>query len=343
MTPPLDAAPPLSEDWGLTMRRWAPALAACAVLVGALTALPACAGSPPSAADLWAGPARSNVRDAHVAVVVDGGDATSTGSGLVVFRPRLAVSLHLESTSGGLPVGLEVLQVAGTTYQRSRSNQRWSRSTKAPPDPSWDDAGDPRLLGEERVQGSPAWHLRGSRGGSPVDMWVRASDGYPLRVVARGPTGSTFTFTFDRFNSGLRLQAPPLGDLQPAARALTGGVGDALTLSGARITLLDADTDAGPGESGILPRPGDRFVVLEVQVDDVGSEALSTFLDWRLQDSSGTEWAQAVPVQQPPLVGDELQPGESARGFLTYELGEAAQGLSLTVRVNDDTATFALG
>jgi len=324
------------------MRRWAPAVAACSVLVGGLMALPACAGSRPSAADLWAWPARSTVQDAHLAVVVQGGDATSMGSGLVVFRPRLAVSLHLESTADGLPVALEVLQVAGRTYQRSGSDQRWSPSATAPPDPSWEDAADPRLVRQERMEGLPAWHLRASRGGLPLDMWVRASDGYPLRVVARGSAGSTFTFTFDRFNSGLRLQAPPRGDLQPAARALTGTVGEALTLSGARITLLEADTDADPGDGAILPRPGDRFVVVEVQVDDVGSEALSTFLDWRLRDSAGTDWAQAVPVRQPTLVGDELQPGESARGFLTYELGEAAQGLSLTVRVGDDTATFAL-
>jgi hypothetical protein len=50
-------------------------------------------------------------------------------------------------------------------------------------------------------------------GGNPFEAWVRESDGYPLKYAST-MQGSTFTATFDRFNTGQTVSAPPASDIQ---------------------------------------------------------------------------------------------------------------------------------
>jgi hypothetical protein len=330
------------------MRAWAranagwivPAAVLCAG-AGAACAGPLSAG-PRSAGDLWDRPAESNVRNAHATVAGSGDGMTFQGDGLVVFRPRMALSLHLQTLTGTLPAELDVLEVGGATYQRAATDQKWVRSSTSPPDPTWENATDPRLIGQDRIGGDPAWHLRATRGSVPVDMWVRQHDGYPLRLVTPNGKGATFTFTFDRFNTGVQVDAPPPVQLKPAPRSLRGGVGDSLALNAARLTVPSVDDDAQSDDDLVVPRPGNRLVVVEVLVENISSGPLSTFFDWRLADAKGFAWDQALAVRQPSFEGGELDPGESARGFLTYEVSRSATSLTLTVKVDGDTAAFAL-
>jgi hypothetical protein len=119
-------------------------------------------------------------------------------------------------------------------------------------------------------------------------------------------------------------------------------VGDALQLNAARIAVLSYDSDAATGDDLFEPRTGNRFVLVEVAVDNTGGAPLSTFLDWRLGDAAGDSWREALAVREPSFLGGELAPGESTRGFLTYEVSRAATLLVLTVKLDDDTATFTL-
>jgi hypothetical protein len=310
------------------------------------TAVLACACSSPwDGGDLWNRPAQSGVRDAHAVVTGTSDGATFAGEGVVVFRPRLALSLHLQTRSAGVPAELHVLQVGGATYQRAGADERWTRTVASPPDPTWSNATDPQLVGQERLAGDVAWHLRALRGDLPVEMWVRQRDGFPLRLTATSRSGSTFTFAFDRFNTGAGVSAPAAIELKPAPRNLRGQVGDTLALNAARLTVLSVETDAEPEPSEDVagPRPGNRFVVVEVEVENVAGGPLSTFFDWRLSDGGGFAWDEAMAIRQPAIAGDELRPGDSVRGYLTYEVSRTASGLALTVRVDDDTATFTLG
>jgi hypothetical protein len=322
------------------MRAWTGG--AVALPVALLCTGAACSG-PVSPGDLWDRPAQSDVRDAHATITGAGNGLTFKGEGLVVFRPRTAMSLHLQTQSGALPAQLDVLQVGGATYQRAGADEKWARSTTSPPDPGWQNVTDPRLMGQDRLAGVPAWHLRASRGTDPVDMWVRQRDGYPLRLVTTNSAGATFSFVFNRFNSGDHVAAPPSAELKPAPRSLKGEVGDALTMNGARVTVLSVDGDVPPGDDDVQPLPGSRFVVVEVLVENVGPDGLSTFFDWRLTDAKGFAWDPALAVRQPSFVGGELAPGGSARGWLTYEVSQSSAGLALTVRVDNDTAAFTLG
>ncbi len=322
------------------MRGWVAPVGAVVVSLGVISAAAGC--GQPSASDLWAQPTQSGARSAHatVAAVGSGGAVAFQGDGTVVFKPRPALSIRLRARLG--PGELDVLEVDGVTYQRSAADQKWARSPAPPPDPTWKRATDPRLLGQETVHGDRAWHLRASRGGFPVEMWVRTSDGYPLEVVTNNGAGTVFTFVYDRFNGADSVVAPLALDMKPPPRVLSGRVGDALSLNAARIAVLSCDENAVSDDDLVQPRPGNRFVVVEVSVQNTGTQELSTFFDWRLTDSSRSTWSEALAIREPQFQGGELEPGETSRGFLTYEVSSSAVQLVLSVKLDEDSATFAL-
>ena len=310
---------------------------------GVVSAAVGC-GLQPSASDLWGRPLESGVRNAHVTVTASGGASGEKlqGDGTVIFKPRTAMSLRLQTRLGMVGGELDVLEVGGVTYQRAAADQKWQRSSAPAPDPTWDGATDPRLLGDDTVVGQATWHLRAIRGSSPVEMWVRKSDGYPLQVLTTNGAGTVFRFVYDQFNAATEVVAPSPPEMKPPARVLSGRVGDSLSLDGALITLISCDDNAVPDDDSVAPRPGNRFVVVEVSVHNTGAGDLSTFFDWQLTDSARDTWSQALSVREPSFLGGELAPGETAQGFLTYEVSASASQLVLTVKLDDDTASFAL-
>lgn len=325
------------------MRRWVAPVGAAVLSLGVVSAAAGC-GLQPSASDLWGRPLQSAVRSAHATVTASGGVSGEAlqGDGTVVFKPRTAMSLRLQTRLGMVPGELDVLEVGGVTYRRAAVDQKWQRSSTPAPDPTWDGTADPRLLGDATVGGQAAWHLRATRGSSPVEMWVRKSDGYPLEVLTANSAGTVFRFVYDRFNAAAGVAAPQAPDIKPPARVLSGRVGDALSLNGARITVISCDDNAVPDDDSAEPRPGNRYVVVEVSVENTGTGDLSTFFDWQLTDSARDTWSQSLSVREPSFLGGELAPGEAARGFLTYEVSASAAQLVLTVKLDDDTASFAL-
>src|SRR5215472_6225524 len=304
---------------------------------GVVSAAVGC-GLQPNASDLWGRPLDSGVRNAHATVTAVGAPHGETlqGEGTVVFKPRTAMSLRLQTRLGMVPGELDVLEVGGVTYQRAAADQKWQRSSTSAPDPTWGGATDPQLLGDASVAGDPAWHLRAARGGSPVEMWVRKSDGYPLQVLTRNAAGTVFRFVYEEFNAAAAVVAPTPPEIKPPARVLTGRVGDSLSLNGARITVISCDDNAVPDDDSVAPRPGNRFVVVQVSVENTGSSDLSTFFDWQLTDSARDTWTQALSVREPSFLGGELAPGQTAQGFLTYEVSATASQLMLSVKLDDD-------
>ena len=73
---------------------------------------------------------------------------------------------------------------------------------------------DAVYLGEDSLTQGKAWHVRAKdASGSPFEAWVRERDGYPLKYASTAQ-GSTFTATFDQFNTGQTVTAPPPSDVQ---------------------------------------------------------------------------------------------------------------------------------
>jgi outer membrane lipoprotein-sorting protein len=201
------------------------ALAWLVLLMAALVAA-ACGNSAsgaitPSAAEILNRPYTANVKDAHftlVAHVVSGNVAfDATGDGALVVKPQQAMRFTMLTTVGGQPLKFETIIIGGKEYSLSPDNPRWivtpSASSSNPS--SMFKGTSATYLGEETLAQGKAWHVKAKDAqNNPFDAWVRETDGYPLKYASMTP-GSTFTATFDRFNTGQTVSAPPASDLRP--------------------------------------------------------------------------------------------------------------------------------
>jgi hypothetical protein len=192
---------------------WLPALA---------TLLAGCSGStsgPPSAQAILDKPNQANVRDAHFTLVahVSSGGVTfdATGDGTVVIKPSEASKFTMQTSIAGQTLKFEEIIVGGKEYDLSPDNPRWTVKASTSSNPSSFKGKNAVYLGEETLAGGKAWHVKATDdNGNPFEAWVRESDGYPLKYSSTSQ-GTTFTASFDHFNTGATVTAPPASDLQP--------------------------------------------------------------------------------------------------------------------------------
>ncbi|TMC27559.1 MAG: hypothetical protein E6J32_10455 [Chloroflexi bacterium] len=174
---------------------------------------------PPSAQDILNRPDRANVKDAHftlVAHLTSGGISfDATGDGTIVIKPAPASTFTMKTTVSGQNLTFEEIIVGGKEYDLSPDNPRWTVKPNTASNPSSFKGKNPVYLGEDALKGGKAWHVRATdENGNLFEAWVRESDGYPLKY-ASSSQGTTFTATFDRFNTGQTVTAPPVSDIQP--------------------------------------------------------------------------------------------------------------------------------
>jgi len=195
-------------------------------LVLATTALlTACGNSantpagPPSAQAILNKPDQANVKDAHftlVAHLVSGGISfDATGDGIIVIKPAQASKFTMETTVSGQSLKFEEIIVGGKEYDLSPDNPRWTVKSSTTSNPSSFKGRNAVYLGEDVLEDGKAWHVKAiDDNGNPFEAWVRESDGYPLKYLSTSQ-GTTFTATFDRFNTGQTVAPPPPSDIQP--------------------------------------------------------------------------------------------------------------------------------
>ena len=170
----------------------------------------------PSAAEILTKPAQSTMTDMHFTATVratsGGQSAELTGEGDMVVRPASAFRLKVQGTVSGTSLSEDIITIGGTDYVR-QGNEKFksSPSTQASDVNTWQEATDATLVGEEQLPTGDAWHVRAtSRQGNLFEGWIRKSDGYLLRYFATSKSGSTtFTYSMDRFNTGVTINAPP--------------------------------------------------------------------------------------------------------------------------------------
>jgi hypothetical protein len=174
---------------------------------------------------------------------------------------------------------------------------------------------------------------------------VRESDGYPLKVTATVGQGGVMTIIFDRFNTGASITLPGPSDIKPAPKSVTGTVGNAMQLTGGTVTIVSVDLNFVSTNEFAQPKAGNRFVVVEVLYENSGSDKITyNPFDWKLSDTSGFSYDQSyVGGREPSLHSGDLQPGEKARGFITFEVPQSAGGLVLKSSLGDDTMNVPLG
>ncbi|TMF83745.1 MAG: hypothetical protein E6I07_12755 [Chloroflexi bacterium] len=198
--------------------RWL-VLSTAALLLAACGNAAGTPSKPPTAQEILNKPDKANVRDAHftlVAHIVSGSTAfDATGDGIIVIKPQQASRFTMQTTVAGQSLKFQEIIIGGKEYDLSPDNPRWTvKSSTTSSNPSSFRGTDARYLGEETLPQGRAWHVKAKDdSGNPFDAWVRENDGYPLKY-ASASGGSTFSASFDRFNTGETVSAPPASDIQ---------------------------------------------------------------------------------------------------------------------------------
>ena len=72
-----------------------------------------------------------------------------------------------------------------------------------------------KYVGEENLPQGKAWHATAKdKEGNAFDAYTRESDGYPIKYVETQSGGQNITLTFDRYNAGETITAPPADQIQ---------------------------------------------------------------------------------------------------------------------------------
>lgn len=138
----------------------------------------------------------------------------------------------------------------------------------------------------------------------------------------------------------------------PAAGATEGGqevyaVGQTAHTGDFDVTVHQVQDPFTPTNQFESPRAGHRFVAVEVEVRNTGTERapMSTLLGAEVTDSMNRPWNVALAGLDLPHLDGEVGPGEARRGWMVFEVAQDATGLRLRLKGNL-TATgslFALG
>jgi outer membrane lipoprotein-sorting protein len=196
-----------------------------APVVFAATVLAACGGlasppKPPSPQDILSKPNHANLKDAHFLVTGKGNNQGTVidirGDGAVVYKSPGAGRFKFQSTVAGQLITFEDISINGTEYTfTDPGNGKWTaRATTSGFGPtSFAGASGFTYVGEESLPSGKAWHAKAKdKDGNPFEGWIRESDGYPLKyqVTQTSNQGTNqLTLTFDRYNTGVTISAPP--------------------------------------------------------------------------------------------------------------------------------------
>jgi len=193
-------------------------LAVAVLLLAGCGPTPNQATKPPTASEILNKPDQANVKDAHftlVAHIVSAGVTfDATGDGVIVVKPVQASKFTMTTTISGQSLKFEEIIIGGKEYDLAPDNPRWTVKASTSSNPSSFKGTDAVYLGEDTLAQGKAWHVKAKdANSSPFEAWVRESDGYPLKYAST-TQGSTFTATFDQFNTGQTVSAPPASDIQ---------------------------------------------------------------------------------------------------------------------------------
>ncbi len=305
--------------------------------------------TPPTAAEILAKVSKSDMKDGHLNVktnVTSGAfSADLSGDGTMVLKPKYALSLRLQGSLGQIPIALEQIETDGKSYSRV-GIEKWSEmDSKGEPGGGVSKAKNPKIIGEDSLSVGKSWHVQATdaSSGRLVDIWVLESDGYLAKYSGNTDNGS-IALTFDKYNTGATVAAPPASEVKPPAKNVTGRVGAPISLNAVTVSVVTADLNAKGGNEFVTPKPGNRFVTVQVLYEDSGTDAYNyNGFDWKLKDASGFSYTSTYADIGPELNSGSIRPREMARGFITYEVPVTATGLVLTLTSGGDSATVPLG
>jgi hypothetical protein len=195
-----------------------------AAAMAAVGIVAACGGpgaplGPPTAKDILSKPLHAGLKDAHFVVTgkfvnpTPGGTPVDVhGDGALVYKSPVAGRLKVETTVTGTNVSYQDISINGVDYTFiAPGNGKWTAkktSSGLGPD-SFTGTSNFTYVGEESLTNGKAWHAKAKdTDGNQFDGWIRESDGYPLKY-AFTQQGNALTLSFDKYNSGETITAPP--------------------------------------------------------------------------------------------------------------------------------------
>lgn len=107
-------------------------------------------------------------------------------------------------------------------------------------------------------------------------------------------------------------------------------VGDIVRRGDLEAAVLSVNADYAPNNDYIRPDAGNKFVGVELQVKNTGteSETLSTLLQFKLRDASNAQYdIDVFGVPDPRFPDGELAAGDTNRGWIGFEVPDDAGGL----------------
>jgi len=202
----------------MQLRRAVLLVAAAVFMAGCGIPTPA---APPSAKEVLAKPQQSNLTDAHFAVTGkitnNGVTVELVGDGALVYKPKPAGRFKFTTTVGGQTLTIEEVSLDGTNYGLTPASNKWVATKSASGiDPNaFSGASDQKYVGEETLAQGKVWHASAKdKDGNAFDAYIRESDGYPIKYVETQTGGQNITLTFDKYNNGEVIKAPPADQIQ---------------------------------------------------------------------------------------------------------------------------------
>lgn len=176
---------------------------------------------PPSAKEVLAKPQQSNLTDAHFVVrgkiTNNGATVELVGDGALVYKPKPAGRFKFTTTVGGQTLTIEEISLDGINYGLTPASDKWvsTRSASGIDPDAFSGASEQKYVGEETLPQGKAWHASAKdKDGNAFDAYIRESDGYPIKYVETQSGGQNITLTFDHYNTGETIKAPPPDQIQ---------------------------------------------------------------------------------------------------------------------------------
>jgi len=177
--------------------------------------------APPSAQEVLAKPQQSDLKDAHFSVtgkISDNGTTVElVGDGALVYKPKLEGRFKFTTNVGGQTVTIQEISLDGMNYGLTPASPKWAatKSTSGIDPSAFAGASDQKYVGEENLPQGKAWHaIAKDKDGNAFDAYIRESNGYPIKYVETQSGGQNITLTFDTYNTGETITAPPADQIQ---------------------------------------------------------------------------------------------------------------------------------
>jgi hypothetical protein len=177
--------------------------------------------APPSAKEVLAKPQQSNLTDAHFAVtgkiVNNGVTVELAGDGALVYKPKPAGRFKFQTTVGGQTLTIEEISLDGTNYGLTPASNKWVaiKSVSGIDPNAFAGASDLKYVGEETLPQGKVWHASAKdKDGNAFEAYIRETDGYPIKYVETQSGGQNITLSFDKYNTGEVVKAPPADQIQ---------------------------------------------------------------------------------------------------------------------------------